>query len=57
MHGASELLPGTLEMLILRILLRDSIHGYGIAQRLKQSSRDALQVGESSLNPPSSDCC
>jgi transcriptional regulator len=51
MHGASGLLPGTLEMLILRILLRDALHGYAIAQRLKDSSRDALQVGESSLYP------
>jgi len=51
MHGASGLLPGTLEMLILRILVRDSLHGYGIAQRLKDSSRDALHVGESSLYP------
>ncbi len=49
MHGASGLLPGTLEMLILRILLRDALHGYAIAQRLKDISRDVLQVGESSL--------
>ena len=47
----SELLPGTLEMLILRILLRGSLHGYAIAQRLKDTSRDVLQVGESSLYP------
>lgn len=51
MHGASGLLPGTLEMLILRILLRDALHGYAIAQRLKDVSRDVLQVGESSLYP------
>ena len=51
MHGASGLLPGTLEMLILRILLRDALHGYAIAQRLKAISRDVLQVGESSLYP------
>ena len=51
MHGASGLLPGTLEMLILRILLRDALHGYAIAQRLKDISRDVLQVGESSLYP------
>jgi transcriptional regulator len=51
MHGASGLLPGTLEMLILRILLRDVLHGYAIAQRLKDISRDVLQVGESSLYP------
>lgn len=51
MHGASGLLPGTLEMLILRILLRDALHGYAIAQRLKDISRDVFQVGESSLYP------
>src|SRR5918996_173793 len=51
MHGAAGLLPGTLEMLILRILLRESLHGYAIAQRLKDTSRDELQVGESSLYP------
>jgi PadR family transcriptional regulator, regulatory protein PadR len=51
MHGSAELLPGTLEMLILRVLQREPMHGYGIAQRLKEISRDVLQVGESSLYP------
>ena len=51
MHGSAELLPGTLEMLILRVLQREAMHGYGIAQRLKDISRDVLQVGESSLYP------
>lgn len=46
-----DLLPGTLEMLVLRILAGDSMHGYGIAQRLKLLSADVLQVGESSLYP------
>src|SRR5260370_37256945 len=46
-----EILPGTLDMLILRCLSRDSRHGYGIAQFLKQISQDVLQVGESSLYP------
>jgi len=51
--GASipDLLPGTLDLLILRILTRQDMHGYGIAQRLKTLSRDVLQVGESSLYP------
>ena len=44
-------LPGTLDLLILRTLLRGPMHGYGIAERLKQVSRDVLQVGESSLYP------
>ncbi len=47
----SELLPGTLDLLILRALLAGPMHGYGIAQRLKQVSDDVLQVGESSLYP------
>jgi len=48
---ALELLPGTLDMLILRALARGSMHGYGIAQILKQTSDDVLEVGESSLYP------
>ncbi len=46
-----DLLPGTLDLLILRILTREPMHGYGIAQRLKLLSREVLQVGESSLYP------
>ena len=48
---APDLLPGTLDMLILRIVAGDRLHGYGIAQRLKLISREVLQVGESSLYP------
>jgi len=47
----AELLPGTLDLLILRTLVRGSNHGYGIAQRVKELSRDVFQVGESSLCP------
>ena len=47
----NELLPGTLDMLILRALANGKKHGYGIAQRLKQTSGDFLEVGESSLYP------
>ena len=50
-HSTPDLLPGTLDLLILRILAGDSMHGYGIAQRLKLLSDDVLQVGESSLYP------
>ena len=49
--NATELLPGTLDLLILRTLAPGRMHGYGIAQRLKQISEDVLQVGESSLYP------
>src|SRR5580698_10067612 len=48
---APELLPGTLDMLILRTLITGSMHGYGIASRLRQVSDCVLQVGESSLYP------
>jgi transcriptional regulator len=46
-----DLLPGTLDMLILRALVRGPMHGYGIADRLRQVSEEVLQVGESSLYP------
>jgi PadR family transcriptional regulator PadR len=46
-----DLLPGTLDLLILRTLLAGPLHGYGIADRLKTVSEDVLQVGESSLYP------
>ena len=42
---------GTLDMLILQILSLDSAHGYGIAQRLQQVSREAVQVNQGSLYP------
>ena len=48
---SSELLPGTLEMLVLKTLTRGAAHGYAIARHLEQSSADILQVGESSLYP------
>jgi len=46
-----DLLPGTLDLLVLRILATEPMHGYGLAQRLKMLSREVLQVGESSLYP------
>jgi len=46
-----DLLPGTLDLLVLRILATEPMHGYGRAQRLKVVSREVLQVGESSLYP------
>ena len=46
-----ELLPGTLDLLILKALARGKMHGYGIAQMLKQASEEVLEVGESSLYP------
>ena len=49
--NSPDLLPGTLDLLILRTLATGDLHGYGIAQRLKIVSEDVLQVGESSLYP------
>jgi len=50
-NAPAELLPGTLDLLILKALAGERMHGYGIAQHLKRSSDDVLQVGESSLYP------
>ena len=47
----AELLPGTLDLLVLRTLVRGPNHGYGIAQRVKELSKDVFQIGESSLYP------
>lgn len=47
----TEILPGTLYLLILRILSRERMHGYGIAQRIQQISEEILQVEEGSLYP------
>ncbi len=50
-ESAPDLLPGTLDLLILKALARSPMHGYGIAQQLRDVSDDVLQVGESSLYP------
>ena len=47
----SDLPQGTLDLLILKVLAPEPLHGYGIAQRLRELSDDVLQVGESSLYP------
>lgn len=47
----SDLPQGTLDMLILQIVSLGPIHGYGIAQRLQQMSKDVLQVQQGSLYP------
>ncbi len=48
---APELLPGTLDMLVLKTLTRGPNHGYGIAQHIRNMSHDALRIGEGSLYP------
>jgi PadR family transcriptional regulator PadR len=47
----SDLLPGTLELLILRALVGGAKHGYGIVEHLRVASDDVLRVGESALYP------
>ena len=51
MGRKSELLPGTLDMLILKTLSRGPMHGYGIALSIKRQSEEALTVEEGSLYP------
>ena len=47
----SELLQGTLDMLILKVVALGPIHGYGISQRIRQISKEVLQVQQGSLYP------
>lgn len=47
----AALLQGTLDLLILKVLALEPLHGYGIVQRLQQISRDALQIRQGSLYP------
>ena len=47
----TELPQGTLDLLVLQVAAAGPIHGYGIAQRIKQISRDVLQVPQGSLYP------
>ncbi|MFO1447793.1 MAG: PadR family transcriptional regulator [Opitutaceae bacterium] len=47
----TDILQGTLDMLILRILANGSMHGWGIAERIATISKSALSVGEGSLYP------
>jgi len=51
MSPSAELLQGTLDLLILKTLALEPMHGWGIAQRIQQVSRDALQVQQGSLYP------
>ncbi len=47
----NEILPGTLGLLILRVLQPGALHGYAVAQRIHQLSNELLQVEEGSLYP------
>src|SRR5215472_8036472 len=50
-HQSADLLQGTLDMLILKVVALEPIHGYAIVQRLQQISREALQIRQGSLYP------
>ena len=51
MPPSSDLLQGTLDLLILKTLALEAMHGWGIAQRIEQVSEDTLQIGQGSLYP------
>jgi PadR family transcriptional regulator, regulatory protein PadR len=51
MTKKSDLMPGTLDMMILKTLTRGPQHGYGIASSIKRASEDVLTVEEGSLYP------
>jgi transcriptional regulator len=51
MSKPSDLVQGTLDLLILKILALEPLHAWAISQRLKQISRDVLQVSDGSLYP------
>ena len=51
MAKSSDLIQGTLDLLILKTLAREPMHGWGIAKRIQQLSDDVLSVGQGSLYP------
>jgi transcriptional regulator len=51
MSDRTDLLQGTLDLLILKTLILGPLHGWGISKRLRQLSSDALEVGQGSLYP------
>src|SRR6187549_441821 len=51
MAAIPDLLPGTLDMLILRTLQKDTLHGWMISERIQQISDDVLQINQGSLYP------
>jgi len=51
MSRPTDLVQGTLDVLILKLLAREPMHGWAIAQRIRQMSNEVLQVGQSALYP------
>lgn len=50
-NARTELLQGTLELLILKTLAREAMHGYGIVQRIHETAEDLLKIEDGSLYP------
>lgn len=50
-HDQSDLLQGTLELMVLKTLSLEPMHGWGIIQRIQQTSRDVFQINQGSLYP------
>lgn len=50
-NARTDLLQGTLELLILKTLAREPMHGYGIVQRIHEAAEDSLKVEDGSLYP------
>jgi PadR family transcriptional regulator PadR len=51
MPTSTDLLQGTLDLLILQTLVPGPMHGWGVARRIQQISKDVLQIGQGSLYP------
>ena len=51
MNSSTDILQGTLDLLILKTVALEPMHGWGIAQRIQQVSRDMLQIQQGSLYP------
>ena len=51
MSKPTDLVQGTLDLLILKTLALEPMHGWGVAQRIQQHSKDVLQIGQGSLYP------
>lgn len=51
MTKASDVIQGTLDLLILKALALEPLHGWGIGDRIRQMSRDAFRIGQGSLYP------
>lgn len=51
MARTPDLLPGTLDLLILRTLQKDALHGWAVSERIQRVSQDVLQINQGSLYP------